>query len=83
MLNQPIILKVIPHRDFSLNLKLSDSRELKLDMLPLIKYPCYRKLSNLGLFFQVKCDDDIIYWDDMHDMHIDQILEFGKFMSNG
>ena len=36
----------------------------------------YKKLNELGFFLSVKHDYRIIYWDDMHDMHIDQILTF-------
>ena len=36
------------------------------------------KLENLAFFLSVKYDHRIIYWDDTHDMHIDQILYFAN-----
>lgn len=76
MLKRPKILQVIPRNDFTLDIQLSDNRELKLDMKPLIEAPFYQRLSNLGLFLSIKHDNRLIYWNDMLDMHIDQILKF-------
>ena len=83
MLNRPKIIEVTPHQDYTLDIMLSDNRKLKLDMQRFLEYPAYRKLVHIGLFLSIKHDERLIYWDDMHDMHIDQILEFGKVMSNG
>lgn len=80
MLNHPEIIKVLAHKNYSLDIYLSDNRHVKLDMTPLIKYPCYRKLASTSFFSKVRCDGDIIYWDDMHDMHIDQILKFAEIV---
>lgn len=76
MLNRPKILHVLPNNDFTLDIKLSDNRELKLNMKPLIEAPFYHRLSNLRLFLSIKHDSRLIYWDDMLDMNIDQILKF-------
>ena len=76
MLNRPKIVEVVPHDDYLLFIKLSDNRLLKLDMKKFIQFPAYRKLAQIGFFLSVKHDDRLLYWDDMHDMHIDQILDF-------
>lgn len=70
------ITKVIPHKDLTLDVELSNNQHLMLNMTKLVKFPFYKKLTNLALFMQVKCDDDIIFWNDEIDMHIDQVLQF-------
>jgi len=76
MLEPPKIIKVLAFHDYLLHIQLSDNRWLELDMKIFLQYPAYRKLENKGYFFSVKYDNNLIYWDDMHDMHIDQILHF-------
>lgn len=76
MLDRPKIIEIIPHSDYSLDITLSDNRRLKLDMKKFLAYPAYRKLAKIGFFLAVKHDARLLYWDDMHDMHIDQILKF-------
>lgn len=78
MLNRTKILEVIPHKDFSLDITLSDHRHLSLDMKSFLQSPAYKKLSHIGFFLSVKHDYRLIYWDESHDMHIDQILSFAK-----
>ncbi|MBM3857485.1 MAG: DUF2442 domain-containing protein [Verrucomicrobia bacterium] len=78
MLNRTKILEVIPHENFSLDITLSDQRHLLLSMKRFLNSPAYKKLSNIGFFLSVKHDHRLIYWDDSHDMHIDQILDFAK-----
>lgn len=78
MLDRPKILEVIPHQDYKLDIKLSDGRTLKLDMQKFLDCPAYRKLAQVGFFLSVKHDNRLIYWDDAHDMHIDQILAFAQ-----
>lgn len=78
MLDEPKIIKAKSNRDHIIDIELSDQRKLKLDMKPFLEYPCYKKLNNLAFFFAVKHNRNQIYWDDMHDMHIDQILQFSK-----
>jgi len=76
MLDKPKIIKVLAFHDYLLHIQLSDNRWLRLDMKNFLQYPAYRKLENIGYFCLVKYDDDLLYWDNMHDMHIDQILHF-------
>ncbi len=83
MLDRPKIEEVIPLSDYTLDIKLSDNRKLKLNMQELLKSPAYQKLSHIGLFLSVKHDDRLIYWDDMHDMHIDQIVTFADEVKPG
>lgn len=78
MLNRPKIINVIPHNDYTLDIELSDHQRLKLNMAKFLTSPAYKKLINLALFLSVKHDHRIIYWDDVHDMHIDQILYFAN-----
>jgi hypothetical protein len=78
MLNRPKIIKVIPYQNYTLDIKLSDNRVLKLDMHKFLESPAYRKLAHLGLFLSVKHDNRLIYWDDRLDMHIDQIITFAQ-----
>jgi hypothetical protein len=78
MLNRPKIVDVIPHQDYTLDITLSDGRKLKLNVQQFLSSPAYKKLSQVGFFLSVKHDHRLIYWDDMHDMHIDQILDFAK-----
>ncbi|MFZ4116131.1 MAG: hypothetical protein ACOYK6_05345 [Chthoniobacterales bacterium] len=78
MLCRPKILGVVPHEDFSLDITLSDHKHLCLRMNRFLKTPAYKKLSHLGLFLSVKHDHRLIYWDEFHDMHIDQIIDFSK-----
>ena len=76
MLSRIKILEVIPHKDFSLDITLSNSRHLCLNMKRFLKSPAYKKPSHIGFFLSVKHDHRLIYWDESHDMHIDQILDF-------
>lgn len=76
MLRRPKILTVVPHDDYTLDIELSDHRNLKLDMHQFLNSDAYKKLNELVFFLSVKHDYRIIYWDDMHDMHIDQIIAF-------
>lgn len=78
MLNQLKIAEVIPHRDFSLEIILSDQRHLLLNMSKFLSSSAYKKLANLNFFLSVRHDHRLIYWDESHDMHIDQILHFSK-----
>lgn len=78
MLDRTKILEVIPHKDFSLDITLSDHRHLCLNMKRFLQSPAYKKLSHIGFFLSVKHDHRLIYWDEYHDMHIDQILSFSK-----
>ena len=77
MLDRPKILEVIPHSDYMLDIFLSDNKRLRLDMGKFLSAPAYKKLSDVGYFLSVKHDSRLIYWDDQHDMHIDQIIAFG------
>lgn len=76
MLNRPKIVTAIPHNNYIIDIELSDKRHLTLDMTSFLAAPAYKKLSNVGFFLSLKHDYRLIYWDDMHDMHIDQILQF-------
>jgi hypothetical protein len=76
MLNKPKIINITPHNDYTLDIKLSNQRCLKLDMTKFLTTPAYKKLQDLKFFLTVKHNQRMIYWDDMHDMHIDQILFF-------
>ena len=78
MLDRPKIVMIAPHPDYTLDIDLSDHQNLTLDMKPFLSAPFYQKLSNQGFFLSVKHDYRTIYWDDMHDMHIDQILSFSQ-----
>ncbi|OHE76139.1 MAG: hypothetical protein A3F67_07450 [Verrucomicrobia bacterium RIFCSPHIGHO2_12_FULL_41_10] len=78
---RPRIIEVIPHQDFSLDITLSDHQHLKLNMKRFLSSPAYNKLSHIGFFLSVKHDHRTIYWDETHDMHIDQILDFSRTLS--
>ncbi|MFI0347560.1 MAG: DUF2442 domain-containing protein [Chthoniobacterales bacterium] len=80
MLNRPKIIDVIPREDVSLDINLSDGRHLWLNMKTFVSSPAYEKLSHVGFFSSVKHDQRLIYWDESHDMHIDQILDFAEEM---
>ena len=81
MLTRPKIIELTPHSDYTIDILLSDNRKLKLNMKRFLESSAYRKLCNLGFFLSAKHDSRIIYWDDMHDMHIDQILSFSDVKS--
>ena len=76
MLDRPKIINVVPHKDYTLDIELSDHRRLKLDMHRFLDSPAYSKLAKINVFLSVKHDDRLIFWDSMRDMHIDQILSF-------
>ncbi len=78
LINDPKIISVKIINDHALNIKLNNHATVELEMLDLMKYPGYSRLHDRNFFNNVKFEDDMIYWDDMHDMHIHQILEFGK-----
>lgn len=78
MLNRPKILEVLPYQDYTLDIKLSNGCKLKLDMKKFLDCPAYKKLNQVGFFLSVKHDNRLIYWDETHDMHIDQILTFAQ-----
>lgn len=75
MLDRPKLTEVIAHSDYTLDICV-DNRWLRLDMKRFLQYPAYKKLESVGYFLSVKHDNRMLYWDDMHDMHIDQILGF-------
>jgi hypothetical protein len=56
--------------------------QLKLDMQKFLSASVYQKLANIGFFLSVKYDARTIYWDNMRDVHIDQILGFGHIQPN-
>lgn len=72
------ITKVIPHKDLTLDVELSNNQHLMLNMTKLVNFPFYKKLMNLAFFMQVKYDDDIIFWNDDINMHIGQVLQFAS-----
>ena len=78
MLNRPKIIHAIPHKNYTVDIELSDHRQLKLDMTKFLTVPAYKKLTDIAFFLSVKHDARIIYWDDKHDMHIDQVLALAK-----
>ncbi len=42
-------------------------------------YPCYKKLQDNNLFNLAKFTTDRIFWDDDHDIHLDQVLKYMNF----
>lgn len=78
MPDRPKIIIAIPHNNYTIDIELSDKRHLTLDMSKFLTAPAYKKLSNIGFFLSLKHDYRLIYWDDIHDMHIDQILQFAN-----
>ncbi len=80
LINDPKIVSIMVINDHTLNIKLNNQATVELEMSDLMKYSGYAKLHNKFFFNSVKFEDDMIYWDDMHDMHIHQILEFGKII---
>lgn len=43
-------------------------------VLPLLKLPCYQELNDLTLFKCAKDKFSMVYWHDMLDIHLDQII---------
>ena len=56
---------------FTLN---NSSSEFLFDMKPLISYPIYNALADISLFYSASFDDDIIFWNSLCDIHIDQLI---------
>ena len=52
MFNRAKIITVVPHQDFSLEITLSDHRHLWLSMKRFLKSAAYKKLSDIGFFYQ-------------------------------
>ena len=68
--------KVIPLKNYVLEITLNDGRVIKFDVetqLELI--PAYKKLYDVNFFNTVKCSSYRIYWNDDYDFHIHQVLE--------
>lgn len=77
--NYPSIINATALPDNILKVELDNDTYVLLDFKALIqKIPGYAKLSNKAFFSTVKFDDDMVYWDLQHDMHIHQILDFGE-----
>lgn len=80
LVNDPSIINVHVINDHALSVELDNHYIVELDLTELMKYSGYSKLRDRAFFNKVNYEQDMIYWDDMHDMHIHQILKFGKVL---
>jgi hypothetical protein len=70
----PKIINLKVSDDYSLNIFLDDGTDFKFDFTPLLKLTCYQELNNLALFKCAKYKFFMVYWHDMLDIHLDQMI---------
>ena len=74
------IVNATANKNLTVLISLDNGEQILLNIKDFLVYPIYKKLSNLAFFLCVKHSNDMIYWDDTCDFHIDQILEFGTLL---
>lgn len=70
----PKILKVEVLDDYILKIYLVDGYIFNFDFKSYLALPCNKQLENYALFKQAKCYMRMIYWNDEHDIHLDQMI---------
>lgn len=74
MNNLPKIVKVEALDDYLLHVYLADNIDFIFDFKPCLDYPCNKELRNVQFFKRAKSHIYMVYWDDMHDIHLDQMI---------
>jgi|GEM_PF-3088411 len=70
----PKIIKVEALENHQLHIYLDDGFDFIFDFKPCLAYPCNKALEKLSLFKQIKWHLRMVYWDDAHDIHLDQMI---------
>ncbi len=70
----PEIVKVEALNNYNLHVYLADSTDFIFDFKPCLDYPCNKLLRDITLFKRVKFHMRMVYWDDLHDIHLDQMI---------
>lgn len=60
--------------DYKIHIYLEDDHDFIFDFTPCLKYKCNQALKDIILFKQAKARLRMIYWDDTHDIHLDQMI---------
>ena len=60
--------------DYRIHIYLEDGFDFVFDFTDYLDYQCNKELKNFNLFKQAKFKLRMIYWDDNHDIHLDQMI---------
>jgi hypothetical protein len=70
----PKIVKLELLDDYQIHIYLEDGFDFVFNFKPCLDYPCNKELRDISLFKRAKFHMRMIYWDDMHDIHLDQMI---------
>jgi hypothetical protein len=70
----PKIIKIEVLDDYKLMIYLDDKTNFIFDFRECLNYPCNAMLRDYKIFKQAKWKSRMVYWDDMHDIHLDQMI---------
>ena len=70
----PKITKAEALENYQLHIYLDDGFDFIFDFKPCLSYPCNKALHDVKLYNRVKYGLRMVYWDDMHDIHLDQMI---------
>ena len=70
----PKIIKVQALENYQLHIYLDDGFSFIFDFKPCLTYPCNKGLLDINLFNKAKHKLRMVYWDDIHDIHLDQMI---------
>lgn len=70
----PKIKNIIILEDYLIHIYLEDGFDFIFDFKACLVYPCIKELNDLTLFKCAKFHMRMVYWDDKHDIHLDQMI---------
>jgi len=70
----PKITKVEALENYQLHIYLDDGFDFFFDFESCLNYPCNNALRDINLFKRAKFHLCMVYWNDMHDIHLDQMI---------
>jgi hypothetical protein len=70
----PKIKNIQIKNDHLIHIILMDNFEFTFDCTVYLNYPCNKALKNSSFFKSAKFYGRMIYWDDNHDIHLDQMI---------
>lgn len=60
--------------EHQIHIYLDDGFDFIFDFKPCLAYPCNKELLDMRFFKRAKFHMRMIYWDDKHDIHLDQMI---------
>ena len=70
----PKITRIEALENYQLHIYLDDGFDFLFDFTPCLSYACNKALHDINLFKRTQFYLRMIYWDDMHDIHLDQMI---------